>query len=363
MRPPTRPSTLPPARPLRIGMIAPISWRTPPGGYGPWELATSTLTEALLARGHDVTLFAAAGSRTAGRLVETVPAALSEAPELDAKVHEMLHVAAAFERAGEFDVLHSQADLVPLAFSRLTGTPLVATIHGLGSPETRARVLPIWREYADDVAYVAISDSDRHPALSYAATVHHGLDPGAWPFADPGPDAPLVFFGRMHPDKGPHEAIRIAREAAVPLVMAGIVHDEGYFRERVAPGIDGEAVRFLGNVRGAERAAVLGSARALLHPIDFDEPFGLSVIEAMACGTPVIAYDRGSMRELIEDGRTGFLVPDAAHAARAVARLGGIDRHAVRASVERRFTAGRMAEGYEALYARLVASRRGRERC
>ena len=343
--------------PLRIGMIAPISWRTPPGGYGPWELATSVLTEALVARGHRVTLFAAGGSRTDGALVETAPAALSEAPALDGKVHEMLHVAAAFERAGEFDVLHSQADLVPLAFSRLVETPLVATIHGLGSPDTKRRVLPIWREYGDRVAYVAISDADRHPDLPYAATVHHGLDPSEWPFREAAVDAPLVFFGRMHPDKGPHDAIEIARAAGVPLVMAGIVHDEAYFHERVEPGIDGTFVRFLGNVRGPDRARVLGEARALLHPIGFDEPFGLSVIEAMACGTPVIAYRRGSMPELIEHGRTGFLVDGATEAAGAVAQVRALDRHAVRASVEARFTAERMAEGYERVYRRAIAVR------
>ena len=337
-------------------MIAPISWRTPPEGYGPWELATHTLTEALVARGHEVTLFAAAGSRTAGRLVETAPAALSEAPHLDAKVEEMRHVAKAFERAGEFDILHSQADLVPLAFSRLVATPLVATIHGLGSPETQRRVLSIWRDYGDRVAYVAISDADRHPALPYAATIHHGLRPGDWPFHDPGPDAPLVFFGRMHPDKGPHEAIAIARNAGVPLVMAGIVHDAHYFRERVEPWIDGEHVRFLGNVRGKERAAVLGGARALLHPIGFDEPFGLSVIESMACGTPAIAYRRGSMPELIDDSQTGFLVGNAEEATRAVGRLHELDRRAVRAEVERRFTAERMAADHEALYRRLIAA-------
>ena len=343
--------------PLRIGMIAPVSWRTPPGGYGPWELATHTLAEALVARGHALTLFAAAGSRTSGTLVATVPGALSESPHLDAKVQELRHVAAAFERAAEFDVLHSQADLVPLAFSRLTTTPLVATIHGLGSPEVQGRVLPIWRDYAPDVAYVAISEADRHPGLDYAATVHHGLDPTDWPFADPGPDAPLVFFGRMHPDKGPHEAIRIARAAGVPLAMAGIVHDEGYFRERVAPAIDGASVRFLGNVSGAARAATLGGARALLHPIGFDEPFGLSVIEAMACGTPTIAYRRGSMPELVEDGRTGFLVDGVEGAAAAVARVPELDRLAVRRAALERFTAARMAREYEALYRRVLAVR------
>ena len=341
-------------RPLRIGMIAPISWRTPPDGYGPWELATSTLTEALVRLGHEVTLFAAAGSRTTARLVETSPAALSEAPELDAKVHEMLHVAAAFERASEFDIMHSHADLVALAFSRLVSIPLVATIHGLGSLEVKRRVLPIWREYQSDVAYVAISDSDRHPDLSYAATIHHGLDPTDWPFREPAPDAPLVFFGRMHPDKGPHDAIAIAARANTPLVMAGIVHDEAYFRERVAPHIDGERVRYLGNVQGANRAEVLGGARALLHPIGFDEPFGLSVIEAMACGTPVIAYHRGSMPELIEPDRTGFLVHDVDQAVRAVARLSSVDRREVRAHVEARFTADRMAREHVALYRRLL---------
>ena len=343
--------------PLRIGMIAPVSWRTPPGGYGPWELATHTLTEALVARGRDVTLFAAAGSQTAGRLVETTPAALSEAPHLDAKVHEMLHVAAAFERAREFDILHSQADLVPLAFSRLVDVPLVTTIHGLGSPETQARVLPIWRAYDDRVHYVAISNSDRHPALTYAATIHHGLDLADWPFADPGPDAPLVFFGRMHPDKGPHAAIAIARAAGRPLVMAGIVHDEAYFRERVEPHIDGSHVRYLGNVKGAERADVLGAGAALLHPIAFDEPFGLSVIEAMACGTPVIAYRRGSMPELIRDRVNGYLVDDEAGAATAVGRLGEIDRRACRHDVGRRFSAARMAADHEALYRRILESR------
>ena len=341
-------------RALRIGMIAPISWRTPPGGYGPWELLTSTLTEALVALGHEVTLFAAAGSRTGGTLVETASAALSEASHLDAKVEEMRHVAAAFERAGEFDMLHSHADLVPLAFSRLVDTPLVATIHGLGSPETQRRVLPIWRDYAARVHYVAISDADRHPDLPYRATIHHGLDLADWPFRDRGPGAPLVFFGRMHPDKGPHEAIRIAREAGVPLVMAGIVHDEAYFRGMVEPGIDGDRVRFLGNVRGAERASVLGGARALLHPIGFDEPFGLSVIEAMACGTPAIAYRRGSMPELIEDGTTGFLARGAAEAAAAVGRVPLIDRRVVRAAVERRFTAERMARDYVALYREII---------
>lgn len=343
-------------RPLRIGMIAPISWRTPPDGYGPWELLTSTLTEALVELGHDVTLFAATGSRTSAKLVETVPGALSESRELDAKVWELLHVSKAFERAEQFDVLHSQADLVPLAFCRLVSTPLVTTIHGLGSPETQRRVLPIWREYMNDSEYVAISNADRHPDLRYAGTVHHGLHLSEWPFTETAPDAPLVFFGRMHPDKGPVDAIGIAKAARRPLVMAGIVHDEIYFRDRVEPLIDGVDIRFVGNVRGAERAKLLGSSSALLHPIGFDEPFGLSVIEAMACGTPVIAYERGSMPELIEDGTNGFLVRETEEAIHAVARIGDLDRSAVRRSVEQRFTAERMARSYLDVYRATLAS-------
>ena len=218
-------------------------------------------------------------------------------------------------------------------------------------------MLPVWREYATDVAYVAISDADRHPDLPYAATIHHGLRLDDWPFHDPGPDAPLAFFGRVHPDKGPGRAIEAAARAGVPLVMAGIVHDSALFEREVAPRVDGRAVRWLGNVGGAMRAAVLGGARALLHPIGFDEPFGLSVIEAMACGTPAIAHRRGAMPELIEDGVTGFLVdgldgPDAM--AEAIARLPAIDRRACRARVAERFTDGTMARGYEELYAALV---------
>lgn len=335
-------------------MIAPIAWRTPPRAYGPWEAVTSLLTEALVRRGHAVTLFATADSITSAALHPTAPAPYEEDEAVDAKVWEAIHVGAAMARAHEFDVLHNQADFPALPFARLVATPMVTTIHGLGPPHVQARVLPVWREYGGDVAYVSISDSDRHPDLPYAGTVHHGLDLDDWPFRDPGPDAPLLFFGRIHPDKGPDAAITVARAAGMPLVMAGIVHDAALFERAVAPHVDGEAVTWLGNVGGRDRARVLGSARALLHPIDFDEPFGLSVIEAMACGTPVIAYRRGSMPELIEDGVTGFLVDGPGEMRAAVARVPEIDRQACRARVAERFTADAMARGYEAIYERVV---------
>jgi len=191
---------------VRIAMLAPISWRTPPRHYGPWELVTSLLTEALVARGVDVTLFATADSITAGTLAGVCPRPYSDDPTIDAKVWELLHVAHVFERAGEFDLIHNQADFVPLGFSRFVDTPLVTTIHGFSSD----RIVPVYQRYQDRVSYVAISASDRHPALRYAATIHHGVALDEFPF-DPVGSENLLFFGRIHPDKGAAEAIEASR--------------------------------------------------------------------------------------------------------------------------------------------------------
>ena len=333
---------------MRIAMLAPISWRTPPRHYGPWELVTSLLTEALVAKGVDVTLFATADSLTRASLEAVVPHGYSEGG-LDAKVMETLHVANVFEHAGDFDIIHNQADFVPLAFSRLVTTPVVTTIHGFSSE----RILPVFRRYEDIAHYVAISDADRHPDLRYAATIHHGIPIDDFPFDAMGSDD-LLFFGRIHPDKGAAEAIRVARATGRRLVMAGIVQDEGYHAREVAPFVDGEQVRFLGAVGGTERTRTLGHARALLHLIDFEEPFGLSVIEAMTCGTPVIAYRRGSMPELIEDGVTGFLVNTFEEAVAAVSWVGEIDRRPCRAHAAERFSVERMADRYIALYEHVI---------
>ena len=334
---------------MRIAMLAPISWRTPPRGYGPWELVTSLLTEGLHARGVDVTLFATQDSQTAGTLSGVVPRAYSEDPTIDAKVWEMLHVAEVFERAGEFDLIHNQADFVPLAFSRLVDTPVVTTIHGFSSE----RILPVFRRYDGHAHYVAISDADRHPALTYAATIHHGIRLQDFPEGPGGED--LLFFGRFHPDKGAAVAIDAAQATGHRLAMAGLVQDESYWREQVAPRVDGDRVRYAGVVGGPDRARTLGGAKALLHLIAFDEPFGLSVVEAMACGTPVIAYRRGSMPELIEDGVTGFLVDGFDAVIDAIGRVGAIDRARCAAVARRRFSVERMTEAYIALYERLLA--------
>ena len=339
---------------MRIAMLAPIAWRTPPRHYGPWELVTSVLTEALVARGVDVTLFATLDSVTAGKLDGVVPAPYSEDPSIDAKVWEHRHLSHLFERAGEYDLIHNQADFPAHAFSGLVDTPMVTTIHGFSSD----RILPMYEPYQDRVHYVAISDADRRPGLRYAATIHHGIAVADFPF-DPVGSEDLLFFGRVHPDKGPDLAIRAALAAGRRLAMYGIVQDAGFHEREVLPLVDGDRVRFHGPVGGADRVRALGGAKALLHLARFDEPFGLSVVEAMACGTPVIASRRGSMPELIEDGVTGFLVDSPEAAADAVARIGDIDRLVVREAVERRFSAERMAEDYHALYRRVLAGNRG----
>ena len=334
---------------MKIAMLAPISWRTPPRHYGPWELVTSLLTEALVARGVDVTLFATLDSITSGTLAGVAPAAYSEDPTLDAKVWEALHVAHVFERAAEFDLIHNQADFIPLVFSRLVETPVVTTIHGFSSP----RIVPAFKAYEDRVAYVAISEADRAADLRYAAVIHHGVPLDDFPFDRKGSDD-LLFFGRMHPHKGAAEAVDVAERTGRRLKLCGIVQDEGYFHDRVEPSVDGDRIAYLGAVGGELRVRTLGAARALLHLISFDEPFGLSVIEAMACGTPVIAFNRGSMPELIDHGVTGFLVNTVDEAVEAVGRIGEIDRAACRAVVAQRFSVERMADRYLELYRSLI---------
>jgi glycosyltransferase involved in cell wall biosynthesis len=337
---------------MRIAMLAPIAWRTPPRHYGPWELVTSLLTEALVARGLDVTLFATQDSITAARLDGVVPAPYEEDPAIDAKVWEYRHLAHLFAQAGRFDLIHNQADFPAHAFTALVDTPMVTTIHGFSSE----RILPMYQPFQDRVHFVAISDADRHPALRYAATIHHGIRLDEFPFDPVGADD-LLFFGRIHPDKGAREAIAVARQLGRRLHLYGVVQDEGYHQREVLPHIDGETAIYHGPVGGKARQDALGKAHALLHLINFDEPFGLSVIEAMACGTPVIAINRGSMPELIDHGRTGFLVHSQDEAVEAVSRVPEIDRAVVRQTAESRFSVERMADEYVALYQHILDAR------
>ncbi len=335
---------------MRIAMIAPIAWRTPPRHYGPWELVTSLLTEGLVKLGVDVTLFATQDSLTTACLDAVVPAPYSEDPSIDAKVWEHRHLAHVFEQADKFDLIHNQADFPAHAFSGLVSTPMVTTIHGFSSE----RILPMYQPYQDRVHYVAISAADRHPDLRYAATIHHGIAQADFPLDEAGGEG-LVYFGRIHPHKGAREAIAVARATGRRLDIYGPVQDQGYFEREVLPHVDGDRVVYHGSVGGAQRARALGGAHALLHLISFAEPFGLAVVEAMVCGTPVIATRRGAMPELIEHRHTGLLIDTPEDAAAAVGEVGDLDRRIVSAIARNRFSAERMAKDYLRLYRRILA--------
>ncbi len=332
---------------MKIALLGPIAWRTPPLHYGPWELITSLLADGLTARGVDVTLFATLDSITKATLDGVAPAGYEDNPNLDGRVWEAIHVAHALRRSGEFDLVHNHLDWLPLAFSQHCAAPMVTTIHGFSG----SNILPAYRKA--DSCYVSISDSDRSPELDYVGTVYHGIDLEALPFDPDGGDG-LVAFGRIHPDKGTHTAIEIARRAGRRLTICGIVQDERYFREMVEPFIDGDRVVYLGSVGPQDRGRILGSSAALLHPIEFAEPFGLSVVESMACGTPVVAYRKGSMPEVVDDGVTGRLVDTVDEAVTAVEGIAGLDRGVCRVRARERFGADRMVDDYLRIYRKVI---------
>lgn len=334
---------------MRVGVISPIAWRTPPRAYGPWEQVASNVAEGLVAGGHEVTLFATADSLTAGHLEAVAPAGYEEDAQVTPKVYEALHIARAMEQADRFDLLHNHFDFLPLAWSRLIRTPLLTTIHGFSSPA----ILPVYRAYDRHAFYVSISDADRDPSLDYVATVYNGIRLADFTFR-PNPGEYALVLGRIHPDKGVHLAIEAATAAGLPLMIAGIVQDTDYFRRHVEPRLDGDRVRFLGPVGPAERDSLLGGALALLHLVTFDEPFGLAMIEAMACGTPVIGIRRGAVPEVVVDGQTGVLVVDVAGAVRALRVVAGLDRGRCRTRVEERFTVDTMVRGYLDVYAEVL---------
>lgn len=334
---------------MRIAMLSPIAWRTPPRHYGPWESVVSLLTEGLVAKGFEVTLFATADSETKGKLQAVCKVGYEEDHTINPKVWECLHISELFEHAAEFDLIHNNFDFVPLTYTSLVTTPVITTIHGFSSPS----ILPVYQKYNGKVFYVSISDADRAPELDYLATIHHGIDLKNFDFQS-SPDDYLLFFGRIHPDKGTKEAIEIARACNKKLIIAGIIQDEEYHREQVQPFIDNRDVVYVGSADPVKRNQLLGKAYTLLHPINFDEPFGLSVIESMACGTPVIAFNRGSMPELIDHGKNGYLVSNDDEAVNAVGDIRNLDRSYCRKTVEERFTVDCMVEKYIHTYEQIL---------
>ena len=338
---------------MHIAILSPIAWRTPPRHYGPWENVASLIAEGLVARGHDVTLFATADSQTSGALHAVCPHGYEEDSSLIPKVWECLHISELFEHADAFDIIHNHFDFLPLTYTGLTAKPVVTTIHGFSSPG----ILPVYKKYNSRAFYVSISDADRSPEIDYSGTIYHGIDINQFDY-QPQPEDSLLFFGRIHNDKGARQAIEIARACNKKLVIAGIIQDQAYYDRYVAPHIDNDKVIYVGSVGPVERNRLLGKACALLHPIQFNEPFGLSVVESMACGAPVIAFDRGSMPELIENGKSGFLVDNVDEAVESVARIKEIDRAHCRRHVERHFTVDRMVDEYVRVYTRIINSER-----
>jgi glycosyltransferase involved in cell wall biosynthesis len=339
----------------RVAILSPIAWRTPPRKYGAWETVASNITEGLVDRGWDVTLFASRDSVTRARLHAVVDKGYEEDPSADPKVSEYLHISEVFERATEFDLIHSHCDFMALTYSRLVETPVLTTIHGFSSP----KIMSIYQKYRNGY-FVSISDSDRASELNYLDTVYNGIDLTLYPLQQAGGDD-LIFLGRIHCDKGVHLAIEVARLSGLRLIIAGIIQDEVYFRERIKPHLD-EQIFYIGAVDVRGKNELFARARALLHLNTIPERFGLVLAEANAAGVPVIAMNLGSCREVIKDGQTGFLVDNVTEAVRSLGRISEIDRHACRSRVGQYFSIDSMVRGYERVYSKIfdLEAQRGR---
>ena len=331
----------------KVAVLSPVAWRTPPRQYGAWETVASNITEGLVDRGWDVTLFASRDSVTRAHLHAVVDQGYEENPAIDPKVAEYLHISEAFEHAAQFDLIHSHYDFMALTYSRLVKTPVLTTIHGFSSQ----KIMPVYQKYRDGY-YVSISNSDRAHGLNYLATIYNGIDLSLYPLCESGGED-LIFLGRIHPDKGVHLAIEVARLSGRRLIIAGIIQDEVYYRESLKPHIDDHNVRYIGPVGVAEKNELFASACALIHLNTIPERFGLVLAEANAAGVPVIAMDLGSCREVIRHGQTGFLVNNLNEAVSALERLSEIDRSLCRQRVQEYFSIKTMVEAYERVYRRI----------
>jgi glycosyltransferase involved in cell wall biosynthesis len=333
---------------MKVAILSPVAWQTPPVHYGPWEQMASNLAENLVKLGVEVTLFATGDSHTSGKLNSVIAKGYETEKGQDAKVLECLHISNLMENANHFDIIHNHFDFLPLTYSKLIKTPIITTIHGFSSE----RIIPVYQKYNENTYYVSISNSDRNDKLKYLATVYNGLNIDSFTF-NPSPKEQLLFFGRIHPDKGTAEAISIAKKANKKLIIAGIIQDQNYFDNEVKPHLNDD-IQFVGSAGPQKRNELMGESLALLHPINFEEPFGLSVAEAMLCGTPVIAFNKGSMPELIENNKTGFLVANIDKAVDAIENIKNIDREKCSEIAKNRFSADTMAKEYLKLYHQIL---------
>lgn len=346
---------------MKVAMLAPISHPVPPAGYGPWERVAADLTEGLVAEGVDVTLFAAAGATTSARLVATSPHPLEHWPDEegapDHRLWEELHIAtmAQYAHQGHFDLVHSHLHVHALGYAPLLPVPMVSTLHGVAWNRATHPALLRHR----DQPYVSISDSERRflPELRYVATVYNGVDPSRFTLGD-GSGGFLLFAGRMAPEKAPHLAVEIARQAGVGLRLAGAIEDRhgDYFDSQVRPALTDGAVEYLGPVDQVELAGLYRQALALLMPLMWEEPFGLVAAEALVSGTPVVAWRRGALPELVEEGVSGALVDEVPGAVAAVQRVGSLDRAECRRRAVERFGVEAMTRGYLRVYRELVSA-------
>jgi glycosyltransferase involved in cell wall biosynthesis len=329
----------------RIAVLAPVAWRTPPRAYGAWETVASNITEGLVARGwKNVTLFATKESVTSANLQGWVEKGYEEDKTTIPLVSTCLHISKVMQRAEEFDLIHNNFDYLPLTYLPFIKTPMLTTIHGFSDPD----ILRVYHDHKDSY-YVSISDSDRDPGLPYLATVYNGIDLSNLTFRQT-PGDKLVHYGRIHPDKGTHLAVEVAKKCGMDLIIAGIIQDQDYFDTLVRPHINDTSIQFIGPVNPVQRDALLKEAYAVIHLNTIPERFGLVMAESMAAGVPVIAMDLGSCREVIEDKVTGYLVNNVDQAAEVVGKIDSIERKKCRQRVEENFTIDCMVAGYEKVY-------------
>ena len=341
---------------MKIAQVAPLREKVPPLNYGGIELVVSRLTDELVRRGHEVTLFASGDSETLAHLEAVYPRALRLDPQIsDYNLYEMLELSQVYQRFSEFDVIHSHIGVMALPMASLVSTPTVHTLHGSFTPDT-SRAFSAHQNQP----YVSISDAQRQVDLNYVGTVYNGIHTSNYPFFEQPEDPPyLAFLGRLSPEKGPQNAIAIAKRSGWKLKMAGKIDevDTEFFETEIAPLIDGKQIEYLGEVSHAEKAQLMGKAAVTLFPITWREPFGLVMIESMATGTPVIAMNLGSVPEVISHGVTGFVCQNIEEMADVIPKALELNRQVCREYVENKFTVTQMVNGYEAVYEKIIQQR------